>query len=356
MTSINTSSWGEFRVKTLFDRIERGRGSGAGSFPEGSVPYIAASFANNGYVRHVSDTDGTLTSDGNCIAMIVNGNGGVGRNTYQKVPFVGSSDLQIAYHHRLNEWNGLFLVACLNKSIERYNYSFAWKRTGKAFEEETVFLPQTTNSEPDWEYMERFIKELQDRQEQKLQTLLSLGQKLPREIDTSPWGSFRLDELFTIVKGSRLTTAQRVPGDTPYVGASQFNNGITHYIGNDEKVHPGGVLTVCYNGPVGTTFYQPNSFWATDDVNVLYPKTEVSKESLLFIAPIIQTVGSEYAYTNKWKKDDMAATFINLPQNYDGLPNWKYMHDYIFKLIKHQKNNLNAFQMFYSSTKNIKNN
>lgn len=91
-------------------------------------------------------------------------------------------------------------------------------------------------------------------------------------VDIAPdtWGEFRIDQLFRVAKGSRLKSTDRTPGSIPYVGASQFNNGITHFIGNDEHLHPGGVLTVCYNGPVGTTFYQPNEFWATDDVNVLW--------------------------------------------------------------------------------------
>src|SRR5699024_3865600 len=124
--------------------------------------------------------------------------------------------------------------------------------------------------------------------------------------------------LFNVVKGSRLRSTDRSPGDIPYVGASQFNNGITHYIGNDEHIHPGGVLTVCYNGPVGTTFYQPEAFWATDDVNVLYPLSTVSPETLLFIAPIIEKVESNYAYIDKWKLEDMKAAHIKLPVDVTG--------------------------------------
>lgn len=156
-------------------------------------------------------------------------------------------------------------------------------------------------------------------------------------IDTSTWGEFRVDELFRIVKGARLTTAQRLPGEIPYVGASQFNNGITHYIGNDEKLHPGGVLSVCYNGPVGTTFYQPDPFWATDDVNVLYPKDEVSMEALLFVAPAIAKIGSEYAYIDKWKLSDMESAKIRLPQTSSGEPDWEFMERRMFRLIERQE-------------------
>ena len=37
-------------------------------------------------------------------------------------------------------------------------------------------------------------------------------------------------------------------------------------------------ITVCYNGSVGETFYQDQPFLASDDVNVLYPKFDMTKE------------------------------------------------------------------------------
>ncbi len=163
---------------------------------------------------------------------------------------------------------------------------------------------------------------------------------IPVDIDPDIWGEFRIDQLFRVVKGSRLKSTDRTPGDIPYVGASQFNNGITHFIGNDEHLHPGGVLTVCYNGPVGTTFYQPNEFWATDDVNVLYPLNDVSPEALLFIAPIIEKIGSKYAYIDKWKLADMKAAIIKLPVEMSGNPDWVYMERVMHSIIKTQESKL----------------
>ncbi|MGV0340709.1 restriction endonuclease subunit S [Corynebacterium mastitidis] len=155
-------------------------------------------------------------------------------------------------------------------------------------------------------------------------------------IDTSTWGEFHIGELFHIIKGTRLKSTDRIAGEIPYVGASQFNNGVTHFIANDEHLHPGNVLTVCYNGPVGTTFYQPNAFWATDDVNILYPREKVSKEALLFATPIIQKKGTEYAYTNKWKLDDMKCANIRLPAAKSGKPDWEYMKYRMQKIIEIQ--------------------
>lgn len=147
-----------------------------------------------------------------------------------------------------------------------------------------------------------------------------------KTINTDSWQLFRIGSVFTVRKGSRLTSANRRPGDIPYIGATIFNNGVTGHIANDEKLHPGNVLTVCYNGPVGTTFYQPEEFWGTDDVAVLYPEFELTKEIGLFLIPIIQEVGRRYAYEDKWKQRDMEQTEIPLPVTQDGTPDWTYMH------------------------------
>ncbi|MDN3311762.1 restriction endonuclease subunit S [Microbacterium oryzae] len=172
--AVDTKDWAEFKVVNLFTTIVRGKCGRIGQLPDGDTPYIAASYANNGHMRDVHDPDGSFTSEGNCIAMISDGNGGIGRNTYQAAPFVGSTNLQLGYQPQLNVWNGLFLVACLDKSVERFNYNFAWKRTGHTFQEETVLLPTTSSGEPDWAYMEVTMRVVMEQREQALDLLMSL--------------------------------------------------------------------------------------------------------------------------------------------------------------------------------------
>ena len=90
-------------------------------------------------------------------------------------------------------------------------------------------------------------------------------------ISSESWGDFRVSDLFCIKKGKRLTKEDQTDGATPYVGAIDSNNGVSNYIGQ-KAIHDGGTISLSYNGSVGEAFYQPEPFWATDDVNVLYPK------------------------------------------------------------------------------------
>ena len=72
-----------------------------------------------------------------------------------------------------------------------------------------------------------------------------------------------------------------ISGTTPFIGSTDSKNGVTALVGQ-EPIHEGNTISVAYNGSVVETFYQPVPFWATDDVNVLYPKFKMSPEIALF--------------------------------------------------------------------------
>ena len=152
-----------------------------------------------------------------------------------------------------------------------------------------------------------------------------------KRIDTSKWKEFRLGELFDIKKGTRLTKANMKPGNINYVGATAFNNGVTAKIGNTEHLHPADTLSVCYNGSIGQTFYQTEPFWATDDVNVLYPRFTINRYIAQFIASIIFQIGQKYDYKDKWTTDKMQKTSILLPATPSNEPDWEFMENYMCK-------------------------
>ncbi|MFI6680142.1 restriction endonuclease subunit S [Kribbella sp. NPDC050470] len=150
--------------------------------------------------------------------------------------------------------------------------------------------------------------------------------------DPTAWASFVLGDLFSIYKGRRLTKAARLPGGVRFIGASEKNNGITDM--NDvSPTFQGGCLTVPYNGnSVGWAFYQDAPFFACDDVNVLVPKTQVSKWSLLFVAAVIKHLRFRYTYGYKWTLERMQTTSINLPGTTAGEPDWQFMESVMLGL------------------------
>ncbi len=145
-------------------------------------------------------------------------------------------------------------------------------------------------------------------------------------VETQDWGFFKVDALFEVKKGKRLTKEDQTDGETPYVGAIDSNNGVSNKIGQ-EAIHRGGTISLSYNGSVGEAFYQPEPFWATDDVNVFYPKsgTRLNQWTGLFISTILRQEKYRYSYGRKWVLDSMKDTVIRLPKTPDGKPDWDEM-------------------------------
>jgi hypothetical protein len=138
-----------------------------------------------------------------------------------------------------------------------------------------------------------------------------------------------MGSLFEIKKGKRLTKAEMIPGRTRYIGAIDSNNGVSAYIANDEHLHPANTITVSYNGSIGETFYQEEPFWATDDVNVLYPKFTINRCRAMFICAVIEKEKYRFSYGRKWDKDLMIDSEIQLPAKTDGTPDWVWIEKYI---------------------------
>lgn len=157
-------------------------------------------------------------------------------------------------------------------------------------------------------------------------TVASLHRSLERHvalIDANGWKHVKLNDLFVIKKGRRLTKADRQPGNTRFIGATEFNNGVTDMCDVTPNA-PAHTLTVAYNGSVGSTFYQDQPYFACDDVNVLVPRTEMTMWTLLFLAALIKHERHRFTYGYKWTLARMKETTIRIPVTDDGDPDWEY--------------------------------
>ena len=153
------------------------------------------------------------------------------------------------------------------------------------------------------------------------------------DMNCQKWKFFEFKKIFDIRKGKRLTKADMVEGNIPYIGATDSNNGLTARISNDEYLHSANTISVSYNGSIAEAFYQTKDYWATDDVNVLYPKFKLNKEIALFLTTIINREKYRFNYGRKWDKESMETSQIKLPafkvQNGDYEPDWTWIENYV---------------------------
>lgn len=133
-------------------------------------------------------------------------------------------------------------------------------------------------------------------------------------MDTSNWVDFYLGKVFEVKKGKRLTKENITPGDLNFLGAIQGRNGIREKI-NEEPLFQGNCISVNYNGcGVGEAYYQKESFWASDDVNVLFLRGHELNETLaMFFITIIRNEKYRFSYGRKWNKEQMEKTILKLP-------------------------------------------
>ena len=332
MAKIDTKNWHSILIGDIFESKNTGnilaRDVKNGS---GTTPFVTASGINNGVAAYIDSSDYDLIK-GNCILV----GGKTFTLTYQEKDFVSndSHNFVLRLKNAQNKYVYFYLIVALRASLKS-KYSWGDAVTKDKISHEYILLPCDKNLNPDYSYMEKYMINMGKLSQQRVNTLSNIiksNNSQNKHIDISTWRLFELGELFNIVKGTRLTKANMKDGDINYIGASSFNNGITYHIGNKEHLHPAGTLTVCYNGSVGTTFYQPSPFWATDDVNVLYPKFKMHPLIALFIAPLIEKAGQNYAYTDKWQLETMKKTSIPLPVDEEGKPDWKRIKDYMKQL------------------------
>ena len=143
-------------------------------------------------------------------------------------------------------------------------------------------------------------------------------------LEVCEWKKFRLGDIFEIKKGRRLTKANMSEGDTPFVGAIDSNNGYREFVDVSPN-HKGNTISVNYNGSVAEAFYQPAPYWASDDVNVLYPRFKMTALAGLFLRTVIRRERYRFNYGRKWHLERMVEASIWLPASRAGEPDWSFM-------------------------------
>lgn len=330
MAKIDTNKWQEFEIGKLFE-ISRPATRSQAKYSDGDIPFVASGNFSNGVVKYCEPKQGEELDEKNCITVSPLD----GSAFYQPNNFLGrggaGSAILILRNNHLNENNGLFVATAIRASLTKYTYSD--QLNSQTIASENIKLPVDSHGCPDWAYMDSFMANVMKESEACLENL-RLADKKKTAVNISQWKEFQIGELFDIVKGTRLTKANMREGNNRFIGASAVNNGVTTWIANDEKLHPANTITVCYNGSVGEAFYQDEPFWASDDVNVLYPKFHMTRNMGLFIVPLIRSVGRRYAFVDKWRLDVMKKNHIKLPVDSQENPDWAYMDSFMTEIMK----------------------
>lgn len=151
---LKVSKWKYFNLSYLFD-ISSSRDELISKYTlGGSTPYITSSELNNAISAFVEESP-----TNNAKTITANRGGSVGEYFYQPKDYLATPvDVRILTPKiNINQYIGLFLVAVLRK--EKYRFNYARKMGTGRLEQLRIKLPSKGN-EPDFKYMENYIKSL----------------------------------------------------------------------------------------------------------------------------------------------------------------------------------------------------
>ncbi len=208
-----------------------------------------------------------------------------------------------------------------------------WKRVGVDDEWcAEAYLQTDYTSVPDLDFIENIKKYLAFKFLSSGNTINANSANSEKiQLNPEKWKWFAYKDIFDIKKGKRLTKEDMEQGETPFIGSSEYNNGVTALISED-PIHKKNTITVAYDGSVGESFYQAEDFYALDSVNVLYPKFDLNPYIAMFLITLIRKEQYRFSYGRKWKLDRMNESKIKLPVLEDDIPDWQFMENYIKSL------------------------
>ena len=153
-SNLNIENWQYFNIESLFE-VKGSKSftkSDIKNYQKGRFPYIVTSSENNG-------TEGLydiFTEIGNVLTI---DSATVGSCFYQKDNFTASDHVEkLIPKFNMNSYSALFLITIINLEKVRYNYGrkFAQLRIKKT----DIKLPVDKDNNPDWKFMEDYIKSL----------------------------------------------------------------------------------------------------------------------------------------------------------------------------------------------------
>lgn len=281
---------------------------------ENGISFISRKMGDNGiaaYVERIPDVEPNPAGELTCA---LSGNGVLTTFIQDKQYYTGFHIACLSPKFDLTKQELLYYSVCIKANRYRFSWGRQANRTLK-----NILVP-CEDDLPDW--VNSVNPDMYDGADTPFTPEPS------PVLATSDWQSFKLSNMFSLRKGKRLTKANMTVGNTPFIGSIDSKNGITAMIGQT-PIHEGNTISVSYNGSVAEAFYQPTPFWATDDVNVLYPNFDMTPAIALFLCTVIRQEKYRFNYGRKWHLERMEQSVIKLPTNQAGQPDWDFMGNYI---------------------------
>jgi len=335
MKKIDTHTWKEFSMKELGFTNFHGSRLRYVDRKEGDVPFITAGKENQGIIGTIGN-EVTTYCDPITIDMF-------GNVFYHDGLLAGDDNVYFFVNPQIGKYEKMYIVSVIRAQL---GTSFAYVDRFRQDDADSliVALPSKDN-QPDFAYMEQYIRSLEQRVQTTLTTFEHLIQLPKHVVNTTNWKAYKIGELFMAQNTGNILTRDVSDGSgtTPFVTASAINNGVAAYIDAGKyTILKGHCILV--GGKTFTLTYQKDDFVSNDSHNFtlrLKGDNPYSNKIYLFLLTLLRTtLGQRYSWGDAVTKEKILENEIMLPATPDGTPDFAYMEQYMQRIEQRVQQNL----------------
>ncbi|MCK5855424.1 MAG: restriction endonuclease subunit S, partial [Sulfurovaceae bacterium] len=306
------------------------------------------------YVTRTSQNQGILQETGfvNTTNINSDGNWSLGLMQmdffYRERPwYAGQFVRKITPKIELNKSFIIFLTVALNK-LKPKLLTILVRNIDKEFLNSKIQLP-TKNDEINFDFMERFIAEMETERIAELEAYLSAAglknssltlqeQQALDDFKDLNFEEFNVINIFNVKNSGNILSRDIIEnrGETPYLCSSNKNNAVSSYISYDEEYLDKGNC-VFIGGKTFVVSYQEKDFYSNDSHNlILYLKNEEKRNKFnqLFLATCInKSLGHKYSWGDSISNRKIQKDEISLPTQ-NNQPDYSSMETFISAIQK----------------------
>lgn len=346
----NAVAFKDFLMEDIFD-IVKGKRLTKEDQTVGNTLFIGATAENHGQTARIGQEPlfpaNTIT---------VSYNGSVGEAFYQEEPYWASDDINVLFlkDYKLNKYIALYLCATIRKAGKLFYYNQKWNL--ERMKVTKISLPVTSEDLPDWNYMEKIIKEIEIGYIRDLDAYLIASKLNDYELNEADkqvlvikprWKEFKIGDLFEplkvgyIGKGKKIGSATKEPDAehcVPLTCAKIGDNGIMYWGKPGDFITYVNTLSVIADGAVsaGLVYAQPEEAGAYSHSYFIKVKdVDVSKYVNIYLSEVLtKKIYPKYSREDAPRWNKIENDVIMLPVKEDDMPNWDYMEKYIYSIEK----------------------
>ena len=187
--NLNISEWKVFQFGDLISNIYKAQAYKdedlifSQQLTNDSMPYVTRTDLNNGVKAYALKKGIDKWEKGNALV--------IGDTTatisYQKDDFIAGDHIVVVRSDWLNEYTGLFITTLLKKERFRYSYGRAFKID--IINETLLKLPVNSDGNPNWDFMENYIKSL------RYKPISTKIKSKSQEINSKKWKYFQISQM-----------------------------------------------------------------------------------------------------------------------------------------------------------------